>query len=119
MPERSDAPPPLGSECVSELLERIKSGDLSDLMSIWNGRDRTAWDGSPEIYRALAKGILGEGEPLFACDVIGEGLTIWPNDVRLRQLQGVALSRSGATERANAGLEQLRKEGQHDEETLG
>jgi hypothetical protein len=37
----------------------------------------------------------------------------------LRQLQGLALSRSGATERANAVLENLRREQGTGEETLG
>jgi class 3 adenylate cyclase/tetratricopeptide (TPR) repeat protein len=37
----------------------------------------------------------------------------------LRQLQGLALSRSGATERANAILESLRSEDETAEETLG
>src|SRR5439155_1108328 len=36
-----------------------------------------------------------------------------------RRLQGLALARSGAIERANAILEALRKQGQTDEETLG
>ena len=39
--------------------------------------------------------------------------------MRLRQLQGLALARSGATERANAVLQKLHAEGQTDEETLG
>jgi hypothetical protein len=39
--------------------------------------------------------------------------------MRLRQLQGLALSRSGATERANAILENLRREQGTGEETLG
>jgi len=42
-----------------------------------------------------------------------------PGDPRLRQLQVLALARSGATERANTMLEEIRREGQTDEETLG
>ena len=63
--------------------------------------------------------MLAQGEPLLAYDVASEALSTWPNDVRLRQLQGLALARSGATERANAILESLRRAGQTDEETLG
>jgi class 3 adenylate cyclase len=66
-----------------------------------------------------AEKFLGQGEPLLAYDVIHEGLTSWPQDVRLRQLQALALARSGATQRANALLEKLRDENQADEETLG
>jgi len=62
---------------------------------------------------------LAQGEPLLAYDVISEGLTKSPDNVRLRQLQGLALARSGATRRANAVLERLRNEQQADEETLG
>src|ERR1700736_4935981 len=118
MHEGTDAPPLSASE-LTELLQRIGAADLSDLMAIWNRHENAEWAGSPEVCRALAKGILGQGEPLLACDVVAQGLTIWPSDVRLRQVQGIALSRTGATERANAVLEQLRQEGESDEETLG
>src|SRR5262249_1269729 len=43
----------------------------------------------------------------------------YPGDVRLRQLQGLALARSGATKRARDLLEQLTKKGHGNEETLG
>src|SRR5207302_6458652 len=66
-----------------------------------------------------AEKFLDQDEPLLAYDVISEGLTKWPDHVRLRQLQGLALARSGATQRANAVLEKLRTEGRADEETLG
>jgi class 3 adenylate cyclase len=66
-----------------------------------------------------AEKFLGQDEPLLAYDVVSEGLTKWPDHVRLRQLQGLALARSGATQRANAVLEKLRVEGRADEETLG
>ena len=56
---------------------------------------------------------------MLAYDVVTAALTIWPKDTRLRQLQGLALARSGATERANAILEDLRHETQPSEETLG
>ncbi len=51
--------------------------------------------------------------------MVHEGLTKFSADIRLRQLRGLALARSGATERANAALEELRSEGQTGEETLG
>lgn len=88
-------------------------------MSIWRAREPDEWSQRPEFYRVLGERVLAHGEPLLAYDVIREGLGIWPSDVRLRQLQGLALARSGATERANVVLEKLRREGQTDEETLG
>ena len=92
---------------------------LSDLMSIWRARNAGEWSQSPEKYRETAQQILGQNEPLLAYDVVSEGLGKWPEDVRLRQLQGLALARSGATERANTILEKLRSDGEADEETLG
>ena len=88
-------------------------------MAIWRGRDAAQWAQSPELYRAVAEKMLRRGEPLLAFDAANEGSSVHPTDVRLRQLQGLALARSGATEHANAILEQLRSEGQADEETLG
>jgi class 3 adenylate cyclase len=88
-------------------------------MSIWRSRAAEEGAGSPALFRCLGERILAHGEPLLAYDVITAGLTIWPKDLRLRQLQGLALARSGATERANAILEELRGEGQTAEETLG
>src|SRR5438874_2116579 len=92
---------------------------LSTLMSIWRARDLEEWAHSPERYRSFAEKVLAQGEPLLAYDVVNEALTRWPDDVRLLQLQGFALARSGATERANGALEKLRQTGQTDEETLG
>ena len=101
------------------LLPSAVPDDLAQLMSIWRAHDKTQWSQSPGNYRLLAEKILQRGEPLLAFDVVREGLSILPTDVRLRQLQGLALARSGASERANAILEELRGEGEADEETLG
>ena len=100
------------------MLEKIPD-NLAQLMSIWRARDAKEWSQSPDSYRLLAEKILRQGEPLLAYDVVSEALAKWPDDVRLRQLQGLALARSGATERANAILEDLQSAGQTDEETLG
>jgi class 3 adenylate cyclase len=104
---------------VDEVLRSISSASLGELMSIWRTRAHEEGSGSPAIYRFLGERILAQGEPLLAYDVVSAGLEIWPKDVRLRQLQGLALSRSGATERANAVLENLRREQETGEETLG
>ena len=104
---------------IDKLLERAASADLAGLMSMWRSRAPEEGAGSPTLLRCLGERILAQGEPLLAYDVIKAGLAVWPKDVRLRQLQGLALARGGATERANAILEELRKEGQSAEETLG
>jgi len=104
---------------IDNIIRSISSASLVELMSIWRARDAKEWSQSPDSYRLIAERILQQGEPLLAFDVVTEGLSILPDDVRLRQLQGLALARSGATERANAILESLRRDGQTDEETLG
>jgi len=102
-----------------EMLRGIESASLAELMSVWRSRAQEEGAGSPAFFRCLGERILAHGEPLLAYDVITAGLTTWPNDVRLRQLQGLALARSGASERAKTILEELRSEGQTAEETLG
>jgi len=69
--------------------------------------------------RTSAEGMLRQGEPLLAYNLVQEGLEKWPRDLRLRQLQGLALARSGAVLRAKQTLETLRAEGHCDGETLG
>jgi class 3 adenylate cyclase len=104
---------------IDKVLRSISSASLGELMSIWRTRVHEEGFGSPAVFRCLGERVLAQGEPLLACDVVSAGLGIWPKDVRLRQLQGLALSRSGATERANAVLESLRRDEGAGEETLG
>jgi hypothetical protein len=66
-----------------------------------------------------AERLLGQGEPLLAYNAVQLGLESEPRDLRLRQLQGLTLARSGDTERANRLLAQLVAEGIGDSETLG
>jgi tetratricopeptide (TPR) repeat protein len=66
-----------------------------------------------------AERFLHSGEPLLAYNTVQQGLETWPEDLRLRQLQSLALARSGAIERANQALQGLRAEGHADPETLG
>ena len=66
-----------------------------------------------------AESLLHAGEPLLAYNVIQQALSDQPGNVRLRQLKGLALARSGALRRANEELASLRAEGHTDGETLG
>jgi len=72
----------------------------------------------PDVRRR-AEELLGMGEPLLAYEAIEAALGSWPRDLRLRQLRGLALARSGATERANEAMRELRDGGHDDGETLG
>jgi len=109
---------------ASEELERLrgllsKGARLQELLPIWNGRDPATWADSEALFRLLGEGLLKIGEPLLAYDVANQGLQHFPSSVRLRQLLGLALARSGASDDARAILTQLYTEGNEDEETLG
>lgn len=73
----------------------------------------------PGLAIERAERWLRAGEPLLAYNEIQLGLDSWPDNLRLRQLQGLALARSGDTQRAHAVLSRLRDEGVRDGETLG
>ena len=75
---------------------------------------------SLEEYRLRAARAAGEGESLAACDITGEGLQHWPDDVRLRQLRALTLARMGSHDAARQIVTQLAGEVRRDdEETLG
>ncbi len=69
--------------------------------------------------RSLAERFLRSGDPLLAYNITQQGLETWPDDLRLRQLQSLALARSGAVQRAIDVLQTLRAEGHADGETMG
>jgi class 3 adenylate cyclase len=75
----------------------------------------------PETQAAIVavEQFLRQGEPLLAYNAVQEGLRAWPENLRLRQLMGLAVARSGDIERANRLLHQLAAEGIADAETLG
>lgn len=66
-----------------------------------------------------AEKFLHMGEPLLAYNELQQALERNPSDFRLRQLQGLALTRSGALRRANEVLTGLREDGCTDAETMG
>ncbi len=68
---------------------------------------------------SAVEALLARGEPLLAFNAAQDGLREAPADVRLRQLQALALARSGDARRAAALLQGLVDEGHDDAETLG
>jgi class 3 adenylate cyclase/tetratricopeptide (TPR) repeat protein len=69
--------------------------------------------------QVAAQKLLRMGEPLLAYNELQQALELKPADFRLRQLQGLALTRSGALRRANEVLAALRQDGCTDAETMG
>ncbi len=62
--------------------------------------------------------LLKQGEPIFAYDLVRRARRDFPDDVSLRQLQALALIRTGAPGEALAVLIQLLGEGHRDQGTL-
>lgn len=68
---------------------------------------------------AAVQAHLDRGDPLIAYDLAQGALARSPGHVRLRQLQGLALARSGDVARAHSAFSALEGEGHGDAETLG
>jgi class 3 adenylate cyclase/tetratricopeptide (TPR) repeat protein len=93
------------------------AADLVDDIQRW--RNRCDQDASLAWRRRFVEHFLEIGEPLVAYDAAVDALATWPDDVPLRQLRGLSLSRSGAVEAAAEAFRALVAEGHGDEETLG
>src|SRR5262245_32414449 len=68
---------------------------------------------------ASARAHFHAGNALLAYDSVTQALERSPDDIRLRQLQALALARAGAREPAITALRRLADAGHEDEETLG
>jgi class 3 adenylate cyclase/tetratricopeptide (TPR) repeat protein len=95
--------------------------DLAGLLILWHQRrdPGLGWTATPRVYVQLARAFIEVGAPLLGLEVASEGLEAFADDAGLRQVQGLALARSGSTEEANSVLEQLRVEGHLEDDTLG
>ncbi|HSH93466.1 MAG TPA: TRAFs-binding domain-containing protein, partial [Roseimicrobium sp.] len=103
------------------VIKQFKNAALSlaGLRRLWEERLPIVWLKSVQIYRRAVDVALRLGEAFLAFDISEEGLRTFKGDLRLIQLQALALARTGATRRANAILDHLRLSGHQDEETLG
>jgi class 3 adenylate cyclase len=115
--DTTDADGDLSRSFTAQVADQINTLNLSALIALWRARRPERW--TSDLYRRMGRRILKLGEPLLAYDILTEGLKANPADVALRQLLALALARSGATQRSNSILTQLRAEGHRDEETLG
>ena len=113
--------PPAGDNAGAEALSNVREqgGSLAGLRTVWESHRRDAWAEDVAIYRQAVGSALKLGEAFLSYDIAREGLGVFAGDVRLLQLQALALARTGATRRASAILVGLREQGQEDEETFG
>jgi class 3 adenylate cyclase len=108
---------------LADIATITRARDVGGVVRTWLAHDEVAWSRSAEPYVLAASRLVSGGEPLSGYDVVAEGLRHFPANVRLRQLQGLALGRSGAIDRAIHVLSTLADEpGQSPaelDETLG
>jgi len=91
----------------------------SAIHDLWESRDASAWAQDPYFFIRLGEVAGGLGQSMFAHDVLGEGLRIFPGHVRLTQLFSLQLIACGFLLTARDLLTQLMNDGHFDEETLG
>ncbi len=103
------------------IITQFKNPKLTaaELRRLWEERQAIIWFRNVEIYRRAVEQAMKLGEAFLAFDMTAEGLQAFKRNLRLIQLQALALARTGATKRANQILDQLRAAGHQDEETLG
>ena len=120
MPDENPQAEPIEAQ-ASEALAKVKQngGKLSTLRAIWENHSPVVWAQNSEIYRRAVDAALKLGESFLAYDIANEGLAYFPDEVRILQLKALSVARTGATGEANDILEELRKQGHADEETMG
>ena len=108
-----------------DLLKRLASFlsddtfDLDQIMMLWRGRNLDQWKSSPNLYQLFGEKVLRFAAPLWAYDILNEGLELYPDDVKLRQLLALTLTRIDMLRKANEIVYSLFIEGDRSEETLG
>ncbi|MDP6680085.1 MAG: hypothetical protein QGG72_14480, partial [Verrucomicrobiota bacterium] len=92
---------PAGDATAADALAKVREqgGSLAGLRTVWEKRRRNAWAGDVAVYRQAVGAALKLGEAFLAYDIAREGLGVFADDVRLLQLQALALARTGATQR--------------------
>ena len=114
-PPASNGPPQLSDEMLAGWAALSSVSDLLSARRFLEEKNIV----DPRAFRVLANQLLRKGEPLIAYDVARDGLKFAEGDVRLQQLQALALARSGATGPANRMLTALWEDGHTDAETSG
>lgn len=118
---------PLESDAQSDfpgILEQLNSKSHIppwELRKLWEERMEHFWAFRPVLYELLAKTLLKRGFPLWAIEVLVEGLKVAPESVALRQQYALGLMRTGRPLHARRILDGLiaENESHRTGETLG
>lgn len=77
---------------------------VSTLMKAWTRLSAINTRFTEDVFQNVAKCFLSNGTPVAAMDVLHQGLKLYPNDLILNQLHGLALARMGDPRKANKVL---------------
>jgi class 3 adenylate cyclase len=91
----------------------------SVIHDLWLSKEQDLWSTEPHFYIRLAETADRLGQVMFAHDVVSEGLSHFPSNLRLLQLSALLLVKCGFPGKARDILSALVKDGSFDEETLG
>lgn len=97
------------SDSVVALRKRLCGGDkltARELRALWSQRLRPFWRLHIELYRALARRFLENGDNYLASEVADEGGQFFGDDVALILIRALATARSGAPQAAQNFLAQ-------------
>lgn len=97
------------ADMVGALKKRLTSGEKitsRELRALWNQRLRPFWRLHIEMYRALSRRFLEQGDNYLASEVADEGGQFFGDDVALILTRALATARSGAPQSAQAFLTQ-------------
>lgn len=103
---------------LRELVQASHSGSVRSLLTCWRALPREYRWKDLDLARRFVDRLMQFNEPLVAFDCTTEGLEYWPEDLRLKQVQGMCLARAGAARKANQVFSALLAAGHRDEETL-
>jgi tetratricopeptide (TPR) repeat protein len=93
--------------------------DVAALADRYLADDLGRFARTPVLPAVLVERLLDRNDGPRARSVLDRASRIWPEDLRLRQLDGLHLSRSGWLDEAIERLETLEKSSAEDEETVG
>ena len=121
--------PPSAVKLAAQVDEQMKDGLLNvkacreagdaDMLVALAVTDDMAWTGSPMLLCAAAEGLIAAKKIPEAVKVLDRAQQMFPKALRPKQLQGLALARSGQAMKAQLVLAKLHVAGEIDPETLG
>jgi hypothetical protein len=83
---------------------------IEAFMRGWEARDPAQWVSNRPRYLSIAKEALAVGSAGLAFDILGAGLSVFPNDREIRYFAALSLAKGGSTGHAARLLKTLAAE---------